>query len=234
MLLTLDGCVVTGDAMHCQKATAAATLERGSDYVLAVKGNQKSLFDDIRLLLDDPEAVLDDVAQTVDSDHGRIETRRATVVHGVARLAERLGFPGQVAVGKIEATRGIDGKGTTACRHYILAKRPSAAWCLGVDSTQWRVENRLHRVLDVVVDEDQSRARKDHGPEDLARVRRFTLNVIRANQDKGSTRGKIERAARDDAFLLELLVAASCDRLVLKDLGRDMQIRFASRPRCCV
>jgi predicted transposase YbfD/YdcC len=72
----------------------------------------------------------------------------------------------------------------------------------------WHIENRLHWVLDVVMDEDQARARKDHAPENLARLRRFALNVLRANLDKGSVRGKIKRAGWDDAFLLKLLRAA--------------------------
>ena len=207
-LLTLDGCIVTADAMHCQKATARAILDRGGDYVLAVKGNQKTLLDDIQLLLDDPDAAPDDAAQTVDGDHGRIETRRAAIDHDVAWLAERHGFPGLQAVGKITATREIDGKTTTACRYYILSKPLSAARFLDVVRAHWHVENRLHWVLDVIMDEDQSRARKDNGPENLARLRRFALNIVRANQDKGSTRGKIKRAAWDDAFLLQLLAAA--------------------------
>jgi hypothetical protein len=107
-LLTREGCSrgcgvpaaphgVTADAMHCQKATARAILDCGGDYVLAIKGNQKTLFEDIQLLVDDPEAVPDDAAQTVDGDHGRIETRRAAVLHDVAWLAERHGFPASPA-----------------------------------------------------------------------------------------------------------------------------------------
>jgi predicted transposase YbfD/YdcC len=74
--------------------------------------------------------------------------------------------------------------------------------------SHWQIENCLHWVLDVVLDEDRSRARKDHGPENLARLRRFALNLLRANRDRGSTRGKIKRAAWDDAFLLHILNAA--------------------------
>jgi predicted transposase YbfD/YdcC len=72
----------------------------------------------------------------------------------------------------------------------------------------WQIENRLHWVLDVVMDEDHSRARKDHAPDNLARLRRFALNLLRANPDPASTRGKIKRAGWDDAFLLEILSAA--------------------------
>ena len=72
----------------------------------------------------------------------------------------------------------------------------------------WQIENRLHWVLDTAMDEDQSRSRKDHAPENLARLRRFALNLLRANAEKGSTRGKIKRAAWDDSFLLKILQTA--------------------------
>ena len=185
-LLTLDGCIVTADAMHCQKATAEAILQRGGDDVLAVKGNQKTLLEDIRLPLDDPDAAPGNIAQTVDGDHGRIETRRAKVLHDVTWLAEWHRFPGLQAIGKVEAAHEIDGKTTTASRYYVLSTPLSAERFLAFVRTHWHIENRLHWVLDVVMDEDQSRA----------------------NQDNGSTRGKIKRAAWDDVFLLQLLAAA--------------------------
>ncbi len=204
-LLALDGCIVTADAMHCQKDAAQAILARGGDYVLALKANQPALLDDVRLLLDDPEAPPDDVASTTDGDHGRIETRHAAVVHDVAWLAETHAFPSLNAVGKVTAAREQDGQTATATRYYLLSQPLSAARFLEVVRAHWHIENRLHWVLDVVLDEDRARARKDHAPENLARLRRFALNVLRANPDQGSTRGKIKRAAWDDAFLLNLL-----------------------------
>jgi len=207
-LLALDGCIVTADAMHCQDKTATAILARGGDYVLALKANQPALHADVRLLLDDPEAPPDDVAATTDGDHGRIETRRGAIVHDVAWLAESHGFPGLAAIGSVTARREAAGNTTTATRYYLLSKPLSAAHFLEVVRAHWQIENRLHWVLDVVMDEDQGRARKDHAPENLARLRRFALNVLRANQDKGSTRGKLKRAAWDDAFLLKLLTTA--------------------------
>jgi predicted transposase YbfD/YdcC len=207
-LLTLDGCIVTADAMHCQKDTAQAILERGGDYVLALKANQPALLDDVRLLLDDPEAPPDDVATTTDGDHGRIETRRAEIIHDAAWLAETHAFPGLKAIGKVTAAREQDGRTTLSTRYYLLSRSLSAARFLAVVRAHWQIENRLHWVLDVVLDEDRARARKDHAPENLARLRRFALNVLRANKDQGSTRGKIKRAGWDDAFLLKLLVTA--------------------------
>jgi len=207
-LLSLEGQIVTADAMHCQKATAEVIVERGGDYCLALKGNQPALFKDVSLLLDDPDAPPNDVATTTDGDHGRIETRRAEIVHDAAWLAETHGFPGLQAVGRVTATREVDGKSTTATRTYVLSKPLSAARFAEVVRAHWQIENALHWVLDVVMDEDQARARKDHAPENLARIRRFALNLLRANKDKGSTRLKFKRAGWDDAFLTKILTTA--------------------------
>jgi len=207
-LLALEGQIVTADAMHCQKATAEAIIEHGGDYCLALKGNQPALSKDVTLLLDDPDAPPNDVATTTDGDHGRIETRRAEVVHDTAWLAETHGFPGLQAVGKVTVTREVDGQSTTTTRTYLLSKPLSAARFAEVVRAHWQIENSLHWVLDVVMDEDQARARKDHAPENLARLRRFALNLLRAHPDKGSTRGKFKRAGWDDAFLLKILTSA--------------------------
>ena len=207
-LLALDGRTVTADAMHCQKATAQAILDRGGDYVLALKTNQPTLLDDVRLLLDDPVAPPASVAETTDGDHGRIEVRRAVIVHDVAWLAEAHGWPGLQAVGKVTATREIDGQSTAATRYYLLSKPLPAARFADIARAHWQIENRLHWVLDVVMDEDRSRSHKGHCPENLARLRRFGLNRLRANPDHGSTRGKIKRAGWVDAFLLKILQAA--------------------------
>jgi predicted transposase YbfD/YdcC len=207
-LLTLDGRIVTADAMHGHKATAQALLDRGGEYCLALKANQPALLAEVRLLLDDPEAPARDRCATTDGDHGRIETRRAEIIHDAAWLAETHAFPGLKAIGKVTAAREQDGRTTLSTRYYLLSRSLSAARFLAVVRAHWQIENRLHWVLDVVLDEDRARARKDHAPENLARLRRFALNVLRANKDQGSTRGKIKRAGWDDAFLLKLLVTA--------------------------
>ncbi len=182
-LLCLDSCTVTADALHCQKATARAILDRGGDYVLALKGNHPTLLDDVRILLDDPAVLPGDRVETTDGDHGRIEIRRAEIVHDVAWLAETHAWPGLQAVGKVTATREIDGRTTTATRYYLLSRPMSAARFAEIVRMHWQIENRLLWVLDTAMDEDRSRSRKDHGPENLARLRHFALNLLRANPE---------------------------------------------------
>ena len=204
-LLSLEGTTVTMDAMHCQRAPAEAIMAEGGDYVMAVKANQPALHDDVKLLMDDPGAPADDSAETVDADHGRIETRRAEVLHDVEWLTQTHRWPGLAAVGKVTATREIDRHATTTARYYIASRPLSAAELNRLVRGHWGIENQLHWVLDVVMNEDQARARKDNAPENLALLRRLALNIIKRNKDKGSNRLKFKRAGWDDRFLTKLI-----------------------------
>ncbi len=204
-LLSLEGAIVTVDAMHCQSDTAQAILDAGAQYLMTVKTNQPTLHDDVTLLMDDPGAPADDVDETVDGDHGRIETRRATVLHDVDWLAEAHGWSGLAAAGKITATREIDGRATTSIRYFIASWPLTAAELNRLARGHWGIENQLHWVLDVVMNEDQARARKDNAPENLALLRRLALNVIKRNKDKGSNRLKFNRAGWNDRFLRKLI-----------------------------
>lgn len=204
-LLSLAGTTVTVDAMHCQRATAEAIAAQDGDYVMALKTNQPALYDDVKLLLEDADAPADDSDETIDADHGRIETRRAEVLHDVGWLADSHRWPGLAAVGKVTATREIDGQATTTTRYYIASRPLDAAELNRLARAHWGIENRLHWVLDVVMNEDQARARKDNAPENLALLRRLALNIIKQNKDKGSNRIKFKRAGWDNRFLLKLI-----------------------------
>ncbi len=186
-LLDFGGRIVAADALHCQKETAQAILDKGADYVLGLKSNRFTMYDDALLFLDDPAVAADDADETVDADHGRIETRRLRVVHDVEWLARRRGFPGLAALADLVAVR------ETA--HALKAVR-----------AHWNVENKLHRVVHAVLDDDRSRARADNGPLNLAVLRPIALNMARTNSANGSIRDKIKRAAWNDAFLVELLL----------------------------
>ncbi len=205
-LLDLNGQTVTADAIHCQRETAQAILDKGADYILGFKSNRFAMYDDALLFLDDPATRADDEAETIDANHGRIETRCLRVIFDVAWLAERYSFPGLQALAELVARREeANGEISVSRRLYLLSRKMPAAEALAAIRSHWTVENQLHWVLDVVFDEDRSRARKDNAPLNLAVLRRIALNIVRSNREKGSLRGKIKRAGWDNSFLANLL-----------------------------
>jgi predicted transposase YbfD/YdcC len=206
-LLSLQGCTVTLDALHAQRETAQVLRDQGADYILALKGNQGTLCEDVRTLLDDSALPVQDRAQMVEADHGRIETRAAHLITDLAWLQEQHDWPDLACVGKITATREDKATGTlqTQDRYYLLSRVMPAREFLELVRAHWTIENSLHWVLDVILHEDHARARKDHAPANLAILRRMALNAIKASQDKGSNRLKFKRAGWDDGFLRKLL-----------------------------
>jgi predicted transposase YbfD/YdcC len=206
-LLSLEGCTVTLDALPAQRETAQALLDRGAAYVLALKGNQGDLYDDVCTLLNDSGLPVQGRAQTVEADHGRSETREAHLVTDLAWLQEQHHWPGLACVGKLTATREDKTTGTvqTQDRYYLLSRVVTAQEFLDTVRAHWTIENSLHWVLDVVLREDHARARKDHAPANLAILRRMALNTIKANKDKGSNRLKFKRAGWEDRFLRKLI-----------------------------
>lgn len=205
-LLDLKGRTVTADAMHCQRETAQAILDKGADYVLGFKSNRFAMYDDALLFLDDPATRINDAAETVDADHGRLETRRLRLTYEVAWLAERYAFPGLAGLAELVATREQpNGKIATSRRLYLVSRQMTATAALAAIRAHWTIENSLHWVLDVDLDEDRSRGRRDNAPLNLAVLRRIALNCLRANPEKSSIRRKIKRAGWDDRFLAGLL-----------------------------
>jgi predicted transposase YbfD/YdcC len=202
-LLQLKGCVVTADALHCHRGMAKAIVDRGGDYVLAVKNNQPGLLRDAKAAIAAAERKKTKQATTRDADHGRKEARTA-IVTSVKDMAEKHNFPGLKAVARITSKRGSD---ETVQRYFLLTQCYKPAELLRIVREHWGIENVLHWTLDVVLDEDQARSRKDHAPANLAVLRRLALNIARAHPDtKTSLRGKLKRAAWDDSFLVDMLL----------------------------
>lgn len=204
-LLSLEGCIVTADALHCHRALATTVLERGGDYVLAIKANRGPLF----------KAVVGHFArsgkrhiaeQRDPSTHDRSEARRATIMPNTS-LAACHRFPGVVAIGRVTSRRRLHGNPADppAMRYYLLSKSMSAKRLLQVTRSHWTIENQLHWVLDVQFDEDGNRTRKDNAPENLAILRRLALNILRSQPNTTPVRRKIKRAGWDDAFLMAML-----------------------------
>ena len=203
-LLSLKGTTVTADAIHCQRATAEKIKSVGAEYVLALKGNQGTLADDVIRFLEDPQTPLKS-SQTTDGDHGRIEVRTAFVSADIDWLQERHDWPGLAAIGKIVATREINGEATSHTRYYLMSAVLTPVRLGDVVRSHWSIENSLHWVLDVTMNEDQMRNRKDHGPENLAILRHLALNLAKLEPSKGSMRGKLKRAGWNDDYLAKLL-----------------------------
>jgi predicted transposase YbfD/YdcC len=204
-LLCLEDCVVTADALHCHRAFASAVLERGGDYVLAIKANRGPLFTAVTQQF--ARSGKRCSAEQIElSSHDRREVRRATIMRNTS-LARVHGFPGVVAVGRITSRRRRPGHRADPplVRHYILSKHMSPKRFLHVARSHWGIENRLHWTLDVQFAEDRNRARKDSAPENLAILRKLALNIHRTQPYRASLRRKIKRAGWDDAYLLATL-----------------------------
>ena len=191
-LVDLKGKIVTGDALHCNRKAAAQIIDQGGDYCLALKGNQKALLSEAHSEFS-KERAKTQVARQKTKDHGRRETRTATIFN-VKGMAETHDFSGLKAFGRIEATREIDGKVEQYVRFFALSRKASPAVLLKVGRQHWQIENGLHWQLDVTFGEDAARNRKDNGPPNIAVLRRRALDVARRDKSKGSLTGKIKRA----------------------------------------
>ena len=213
-LLEVKGCLITIDAMGCQTAIAEQIIEQGGDYLLAVKGNQKHLYEDIQHLFKHAVAnnfLTDgfDEDRTVDKGHGRLEIRHCQVIAHPEWLEYLRGYDqwkNLKCVVKIESNRRAKGKRTPECRYYICSRNASATDLLAAVRSHWGVENNVHWVLDVTFDEDGSRVRKGHAQQNFATMRRIALNML--NQDtmkKDSLKGKRQLAGWDETYLEQLV-----------------------------
>jgi predicted transposase YbfD/YdcC len=150
-MLTLKGAIVTADALNCQRSIAEQIVEQEGDYALALKGNQGTLYDDVRLLLDDLESKASTGAPVVEGDHGRVETRTATVSTEIGWLQKQHQWPGLAAIGKVERIRETAEKTSAETAYYLLSTALSPERFNEVVRQHWGVENRLHWRLDVVM-----------------------------------------------------------------------------------
>lgn len=209
--LALTGALVTIDAMGTQTRIARTIIERGGDYLLAVKDNQPSLHNEIRRYLDDPAAIVHSRFETTDADHGRVELRRHLVSHDVDWLTTARRFPGEPrfpglrAIAVVEAEVERNGNTSRERRYYLSSMPLDAKLFASAVRCHWHVENRLHWVLDVVFHEDLSRLRSGTGPQNMATVRHMAMNLLRGPKDKHSLKVRRKSAAWDTTYLEALL-----------------------------
>jgi predicted transposase YbfD/YdcC len=205
-LLELNGCLVTIDAMGCQKEIAGTIRERHADYLLAVKGNQEHLLDDIERYFAETNPAQHDYAEDVNKDHGRIETRQCWVSDEVQGMSHFEQWPGLNSLVMVRATCESQGNVSVETRYYISSlKNTDAQTMLAHTRAHWGIENSLHWVLDVVFNEDMSRVRTNNAAHNFAIIRHIALNIIKNDKSKGSNRGKRKRAGWDDGFLQQML-----------------------------
>ncbi|MGA8760565.1 MAG: ISAs1 family transposase [Stellaceae bacterium] len=211
-MLNLTGTIVTTDALNCRRETGQRIIERGGDYALALKGNHTPLHAAVVRFFAESKPRGPYTHATHDNNHGRIETRFALVSSDVAWLQERYRWPGLTALGRVVRVRrapaGESTKTTTETAYFLLST-PLTPERLGqVVRSHWGVENRLHWVLNVVMNEDQIRSRRDNSPYNLAILRHMALNLMHKDRSNVSLRGKFNLAAWRDDFLVKLLAQA--------------------------
>jgi len=211
-MLAIEGAIVTIDAMGCQRDIAAKILAKKADYVLALKGNQGTLREDVELFATEQKAMgFKDTKvsrhETVDGDHGRIETRTYTAIHDIAWLQERHAWPGLKGVVIVESTREIGDKVERETRFYITSLVWLACQLGPVIRAHWAIENSLHWIMDMTFRDDECRVRTDHAPANFTTIKHIAHNLIRRAPGKDSFRLKRKVAAWDDEFLVSLLLA---------------------------
>ena len=214
-LLDVEGCTVTIDAMGCQTAIARQIVMQGGEYVLAVKENQEQLYSDVAdsfgyAAADDWKRVAHDHYRSVESGHGRIETREYWLISEAEYLAflnPKGAWRNLGAIGMVVSERVMGATTSTEHRYYILSGQPTARSFAKAVRGHWGIENSLHWVLDVTFGEDASRVRSGNAPQNLAVVRHLALNMLRREASKGSIATKRFRAALDEHYLLKVLQA---------------------------
>ena len=212
-LLDVRGCIVTIDAMGCQRVIAEQIRAKRGHYVLAVKENQGALLSDIRDYFEaDAEQGYRDLKaayhEETDSGHGRVEVRRCWQSADLRWVPASQAWAGAKSVARIECERHIKGKISREVRYYVSSLAVDAARLLAAVRSHWAIENRLHWVLDMTFREDYSRVRRGHAAENLTTLRRMALNICRRNQTGKSNPSKIRRASWNDDFRQALLIGA--------------------------
>lgn len=214
--LALSGCIVTIDALGCQKDIAETIVEQQADYILALKENHGQLYEDIVRLFDDLEqsqfkAYAYTYDRTVNKDHGRIEIRQCWVIADPEVLRYLRGaadWKKLRSVVKVQSERRIGQENTITDRYFISCLENEAKLMLRNVRSHWSIENCLHWVLDIAFREDESRIRKDHGPENFAILRHIALNLLKQDTSvKAGIKAKRLKAGWDENYLLKLLSA---------------------------
>ena len=211
-ILDLEGCVVTIDAIGCQKETVRQVAEKGADYVISLKGNQGTLHQEVKDYLDWAERIRFkeisyDYCETLEKDHGRIEERRCWVTEEIGWLEQKDEWKNLKSVIMVEAIREVIGKEKTCERRYFISSLgANAEEALRSVRGHWAIENQLHWCLDIGFREDDCRVREAKSAENLATLRHIGLNLLKQeNSCKLGIKSKRKKAGWDESYLLKVL-----------------------------
>jgi predicted transposase YbfD/YdcC len=209
-VLDLEGAIVTIDAMGCQYAIADKILDKKADYLLALKGNQSQLHDDVKLSFEKPPKISKYASyEEIDGGHGRVEIRNCKVTKDIGWLQERHPqWKGLRSIVEIESTRIIKTLTTNEKRYYISSLEAEPDKILSAVRQHWGIENRLHWILDVSFGSDQSRIRKGNATQNISVIRKCALNLlqqIKKDMPRASIRRLRKLAGWDEDFLNTVL-----------------------------
>jgi predicted transposase YbfD/YdcC len=210
-MLQLKDATVTVDAMGCQRAIAEKIVKRQGHYVFSLKGNQSTLHEDVQTFMDDlisnDSTEQCDYYETVEKSHGRIEIRKCWSCWDIDWLIQRHDWAGLSSMAAVECTRTLNGKTSTERRYFISSHSGQQAQKIAtVIRNHWRVENELHWTLDVSFNEDQCRVRIENAAENLSRIRRISLILLKNDTTcKLGIKSKRAKAGYDRTYLLALL-----------------------------
>lgn len=210
-VLELRGCIVTIDAMGCQKSIAEKIIDKNGDYVLALKENHGNLHEDVKFFFEDAlKTDFKDINysfhETIDGDHGRIEHRKYWIVSDIDWLQGKENWKGLLSIGMTQSQREIDGETSSEIRYYISSLSCDAKLFGNAVRSHWGIENSVHWILDVAFREDESRIRKGNAPENFAVLRHIALNLLKnENSLRKSIKSKRLKAGWDDSYLTKVL-----------------------------
>ena len=204
-LLDIQGCIVTIDAMGTQREIASKIIENKADYILALKGNQGNLEEEVESIFRVQN--IEDEATDVEKNRGRIETRSCQIIKDLKFLDKKENWEGLKSIIKITSTREIGDKKTTETRLYISSLEHSAKEINKYIRSHWAIENSLHWTLDMTFNEDRQRKRDKNAAENFAQAQKIALNLLKIeNSTKMSIKTKRLKAAWDNQYLLKLLI----------------------------
>ena len=179
-MLDIRGITITADALHYQRKTCELTVQERGEYCLQLKANQKEILKDTRAIIDDDNIEYIDKYDSFDKGHGRIEKRSYHVYNVPDHLIQTHQWPHLDAFVHVVSKRTIKEETSRSERNYLFSKCPDVKTTARLIRGHWEIENSLHWSLDVVVNDDDHRAGKDHAPQNFAILRRIALNLISA------------------------------------------------------